>query len=101
MDLLQVDIEVQGPERMEELARQLSNLDVPNDYVLRVVGDEAGSAKISVYLKPEQRDRIAEAGFASRVVLDLATIKDPREYVSPTNRFAEELEKIRTRGRGD
>ena len=101
MDLLQVELEVQDRERMEELGRHLSDLDVPNDYVLLVVRDEAGSARISVYLKREQHDRLVEAGFAPRVVLDLATIKDPREYVSSTNRFSDELAKIRARVQGD
>lgn len=101
MELLHVELEVQERETLETLAEQLSELGVPGEYVLQVEGREDGSSTVSVYLKPGQRDRLADAGFTSRVVLDLSTIKDPREYVSRGNRFADELERLRARRRED
>jgi hypothetical protein len=98
MDLRQIAVPVRDAKDASELFRLLRDLHVPLDPCAgdpRFETDASGNRRLLIVVNPRAERALREAGRAFDVVRDLASMRDPRDYVSPTNRYADELARLR------
>ena len=100
MELKEIAIYAPHAQALAEHVRYLRSLGVPFDPCAgdpRIERQPDGGAYLIVVVTPgiEQRLRRADVDFAVRQ--DLASIPDPRTYVSKTNRFEARLDRLRTK----
>jgi hypothetical protein len=98
MDLWLVAIPVADAQDMRHLFQLLHRLRVPMDPCAgdpRFETDASGVQRLLVIVTSRIREQLLDAGRTVEVRRDFADMPDPRSYVSPTNRFAEELARLR------
>jgi hypothetical protein len=98
MDLKQIAIPIGERNDYVELFRLLRELRVPMDPCAgepRFDADASGRQRLIVIVDPRIERALREAGRSFEVVRDLADVRDPREFVSRTNRYAAELARLR------
>jgi len=100
MDLLQVEVEISNREHRMRLFEFLREWQFDTGHVLAYRKGKEGVLVAEIYVTREQMEEVEKAQIPVRVVLDLSKVPDPRTYVSRENRFAEELERIRSERKG-
>ena len=96
MNGLHIRVVVPRSEELNRLFRLFGEWVIPPDDILRVEQEKEGrSIIVEAYVDPSRADTLTKEGFKIEVILDLSTIKDPRIYVSKTNRFKEQLKELK------
>lgn len=98
MDLKQIAIPIGDRNDYTRLFRLLRELRLPMDPCAgdpRFDSDASGRQRLVVIVNPRIERALHDAGRAFEVVRDLADVRDPREFVSRTNRYAAELARLR------
>ena len=98
MDLKQIAIPIGDRDDYAALFRLLRELHVAMDPCAgdpRFDTDAAGRQRLLIIVNPRTEQALRDAGRAFEVVRDLADMRDPREFVSRTNRYKDELARLR------
>jgi hypothetical protein len=98
MDLKQIAIPIADRADQAALFRLLRELHVAMDPCAgdpRFDTDATGRRRLLIIVDPRIERALRDAGRAFEVVRDLADMRDPRDYVSRTNRYAAELARLR------
>ena len=98
MELWQLAIPVKDDADVTRLLSLLRKLRVPMDPCAgdpRFETDPTGARRLLVIVTARMQQQLREAGRAFEIVRDLADVPDPIRYVSQTNRYADELARLR------
>jgi hypothetical protein len=100
MELWQIAIPVADRADTRRLLELLRALRVPMDPCAgdpRFVSDATGARRLLLIVTARHQEQLREAGRDFEVVRDLADVPDPIRYVSPGNRYADALARLRAR----
>ena len=104
MSVYQLAVRLEGPKQLQELMRLFEEHHLPPDpwdEGLRIEPDAEGKDWLVVIATGAVRKELEEMGLTQRIERDFSEEPDPRQQVSRTNRFAEELERLRSEKKGD
>jgi hypothetical protein len=98
MELWQIAVRVGDAPDRQRLLRLLRDLHVPMDPCAgdpRWRTDADGVTRLLVVVTERMREQLRAAGRSFETVRDLRDLPDPIRYVSKTNRYADELARVR------
>ncbi len=98
MELFEVKVTTSNVEQMNKLFKYLLDWNLPPEDILHIGKGKATESKKTIfhfYVLPKNVEILQAEKFPVEIVLDLSKIPDPRSYVSKTNRFKDELERIK------
>lgn len=98
MELWQLAIPVADVQDTQRLFRLLRDMHVRMDPCAgdpRFETDKTGKRRLLLIVTARAQEQLREAGRTFEVVRDYANVPDPRRYVSPKNRYADDLAKLR------
>lgn len=98
MELWRIAIPVRDNADARRLVSLLRELHVPMDPCSgdpHWETDSAGVLRLQVIVTARMQEQLREAGRTFEVTRDFADVPDPRQSVSRTNRFADELARLR------
>lgn len=98
MELREIGIALKDKDQALTLYRTLAKNGVPLDPKsgdMRIEIDKDGMGRLIIFAIPKIEALLTEQGYQFVIIRDYKDEPDPRRYVSKSNRFADELAKLR------
>ena len=100
--MLYVKVSIPDLENMKVFLKLLMEWGISREEIIKsqkLKESKENILHVQIYVNEKQYSQLRDLGFSVKILLDLSTIKDPRHYASKTNRFVDELERLKQKPR--